>query len=240
MNLEKYLKWSLLVVGIALFFVVNSSLRPAKTAKEREFDGWLASQQQKILLSDSPQEALPRISVVLKRFDDRANSVSTWELESSRSRNQAERVLRVLQLAREGGVLDANAGAGDEKVQSAFLLEVREGEKSYRSVITRELAEKRLPVALLLRLFPEFSREATADAVVAKLSNDALRPVGEHEDGGSLLGTQSGAVRLGGADGDNAAPGKSLDADKLGAHGRGSGADSRAPRSADTVEKGSP
>jgi hypothetical protein len=148
------------LVAIALFFVINSGGSVPKDPRQVEFESWL-----KRIESASPpvQTKLQEHPIRVTLSSDYPEFRADWKLETSGTPNDA-RVLRILQLAREGNLFSLGHDLPNTASPAIHFLVERNGVK-FDVRFTREEIDGNLQAHSLFKLFEIYAGQQATPAL---------------------------------------------------------------------------
>jgi len=158
------------VVIVFLLIVFNQGRGVAKTKSEIEYEKWLSTTETKQNPAVVPQ-TLP--SLTLRIFPlDGAKPVSEMKVSPTTSTESANRVLRLLQLAREAGLFGYSDSRPGER-EGDIILKIESPDKTFDLKFPARSVETNVKAGLFLKLFQEFSKPEVPKVDEAKVAKDA-------------------------------------------------------------------
>lgn len=150
------------LAAIALFFVINSNHSSPKHPRQMDFEKWLSRVESP---SSTPQSKLQEHPIRVSLSSDYPEFQADWKLVTSGGPSDG-RVLRILQLAREGNIFSLGEQLSTATPSIRFTVE--RDEQKFSSVFSREELGRSLQAQSLVKLFEVYSGEQEAPPALSQ------------------------------------------------------------------------
>jgi len=148
-----HIKIAILALTAAFLLVVNPFAESKKGRLQNDFDSWLSASRD-VLLNSSFDEP-PALEISIK--SDSPSRLFSWQMKASQDPKVNQKILRLLQQAREANLFDIAAGKSKE-----VTLEVKDGDKAFISSFSFAEIKDNVKAAIFLQLFEEYAQKDTS------------------------------------------------------------------------------
>jgi hypothetical protein len=146
----------IVAVGALLFYFINSGQPAPKDPRQIAFENWLQPVQ--LSLQDKTGERSTSTQPISIQFvSSYAEFPAEWKLIADGAEDRDRKVLRILELAREGEVFALPPPPGN---QPSMSLNVARSDKAFTARFTRTQIEGNLQAQAMLKLLEVYAAEA--------------------------------------------------------------------------------
>ncbi|MBN8548492.1 MAG: hypothetical protein J0M12_04165 [Deltaproteobacteria bacterium] len=152
-----------LIAAAFLFLAINRNQSVPKDPRQVEFETWLTTVES---AGPSAQEKLQQQPISIALTSEYPEFLADWKLTSNGSAADA-RVMRMLQLAREGNLFSLGA-ATPPNASPLLRLKIERENRIFTVAFTREEIAQNLQAQSLLKLFEVYAGEQEAPASLSQ------------------------------------------------------------------------
>lgn len=143
-----HIKIAILILTVVFLLLVNPFAESKKGRLQNDFDLWLNASRD--TLSKPSLDAPPSLEISLK--SDSPSRVFSWQIRASADPVVNQKILRLLQQAREANLFDI-----ESKSPKEVTLEIRDNGNDFKSSFSFADIKNNIKAAVFLELFEEYA-----------------------------------------------------------------------------------